>query len=412
MVLAAGKGERLWPLTETRPKHLLPVGGVSIIERTLRGLVKAGISEIVLVVKYKAEMVRSSLREGREIGCRIEYVNQRKLGGTADALRASRRRVEGEERFLTIYGDDYYEEDAIVRFLKRGKESSDIMIGAAQVEDSSRFGSLDIKNGFVSSIREKAERGRGKVNAGVYLFNQQVFSAIEKTTRSGRGEYELTDSLKLLIHQGKRIKAFPLERGEWLGLSYPWDLLEANRLALDKQVALVKGEVEQGVQIRGSASIGIGCKVKSGSYLEGPIFIDEGTSIGPNSYLRPYTSIGKRAKVGAGCEVKNSILMDDVKVPHLSYLGDSIIGKGSSLGAGTITANLRFDDAGVRSRVKGAWVDSGRRKLGAVLGDNIRTGINVSLLPGVKVGSGAWLGPGVVVQKDVRARSKVKVSGL
>lgn len=408
-MLAAGKGERMWPLTETRPKHLLPVGGVSVIERTLKGLVKAGISEIVLVVNYRAEMVKSSLHEGREIGCRIEYVNQRKLGGTGDALKACRRLVEGEERFLTIYGDDYYEEDAIVRFLKRGKESSDITIGAAQVEDSSQFGSLDIKKGLVSSIREKAERGRGKVNAGVYLFNGEVFSAIEKTTRSGRGEYELTDSLKLLIRQGKRIKVFPLERREWLGLSYPWDLLEANRLALDKQVPLVKGEVEDGVRIRGSASIGIGCRVKSGSYLEGPIFVDEDASIGPNSYLRPYTSIGKKAKVGSGCEVKNSILMDEVKVPHLSYIGDSIVGQGSSLGAGTITANLRFDNAGVTSRVKGKRVDSGRRKLGAVLGDYVQAGINVSLLPGVKVGSRAWLGPGVVVQRDVPAGSRVKV---
>ncbi len=409
-MLAAGKGERLWPLAETRPKHLLPVGGVPVIERTLRALSKAGISEIVLVVNYKAEMIKSFLGARKNLGCRIEYVNQRRLGGTADALRASRETLETEDRFLTIYGDDYYNGPAIARFLKTGKESNDIMIGAAQVEDSSRFGSLGIMKDVVSSIREKAERERGRVNAGVYLFGEEVFAAVDKTTRSSRGEYELTDSLKLLIRQGRRVRAFPLERGEWLGLSYPWDLLEANQLALEKQGLSVRGEVEDGVRLKGPASIAAGCIVKSGSYLEGPIFIDEGTVVGPNSYLRPYTSVGKNAKVGAGCEVKNSILLDEVKVPHLSYLGDSIIGKGTSLGAGTITANLRFDDAVVRSRVKGAWVDSGRRKFGAVVGDNVRTGINVSLFPGVKVGSGAWLGPGAVVEKDVPARAKVRAA--
>ncbi len=408
MVLAAGKGERLWPLTETRPKHLLPVGGVSVIERTLRALVKAGISEIVLVANFKAEMIKSSLGAGRDLGCRIEYVNQRRLRGTADALRTSWQCVEGEDRFLTIYGDDYYDGDAIARFLKTGNKSSDIMIGAAQAEDSSRFGSLEIRKGVVSSIREKAERGKGRVNAGVYLFGEEVFGAVEKTARSSRGEYELTDSLKLLIRQGKRVRAFPLGRGEWLGLSYPWDLLEANQLALEKQVVSAKGEVEEGARIKGPVSLGAGCTVKSGSYLEGPVFIDEGTAIGPNSYLRPYTSIGKNAKVGAGCELKNSILMDEVKVPHLSYVGDSVIGKGSSLGAGTVTANLRFDEAFVNSRVKGRWVDSRRRKLGAVLGDGVRTGINVSIFPGVKIGSEAWVGPGTVVDRDVPSKARVE----
>lgn len=410
MVLAAGRGERLWPLTETRPKHLLPVVGVSIIERTMRALVRGGISEIVLVVNFKADMIKSTLGDGRDLGCRIEYVHQKKLEGTADAIRTSRQRVEGEDRFLTIYGDDYYGADAIGRFLKTGKQWSDIMIGSSQVEDSSRFGSLEVRKGIVSSINEKAERGRGRVNAGLYLFGEEVFSAVEKTTRSPRGEYELTDSLRLLIRQGKRIRAFLLGKSEWLGLSYPWDLLEANKLALEKQVVSVKGKMEGGVQIKGPASIGAGCTVKAGSYLEGPVFIDEGTVIGPNSYLRPFTCLGKNAKVGAGCEVKNSILMDDVKIPHLSYVGDSIIGKGSSLGAGTVTANLRFDHATVRSKVKGAWVDSRRRKLGAILGDNVRTGINVSLFPGVKVGPEAWLGPGAVVENDVPGGRRVKAS--
>ena len=193
-----------------------------------------------------------------------------------------------------------------------------------------------------------------------------------------------------------------------VGLSYPWDILEANRLGLEAQRAAVAGKVEEGVQTRGQVTIEAGAIVRSGSYLEGPVFVGRGSLVGPYSYLRPYTSLGENVRVGAGCEVKNSIVMDNARIPHLSYVGDSIIGEGSSLGAGTITANLRFDESHVKSRVKGELLDSGRRKLGAVVGDNVRTGINVSLFPGVKIGPGALVGPGTVVTGDVPSGARVK----
>jgi bifunctional UDP-N-acetylglucosamine pyrophosphorylase/glucosamine-1-phosphate N-acetyltransferase len=99
--------------------------------------------------------------------------------------------------------------------------------------------------------------------------------------------------------------------------------------------------------------------------------------------------------------------MEDTKVPHLSYVGDSIIGKNCNLGAGTITANIRFDSKPIKSRIKGVQVDSGRKKLGAVLGDNVNTGINVSLFPGIKIGPDSWIGPGVTVMQDVGNGSRL-----
>jgi len=102
--------------------------------------------------------------------------------------------------------------------------------------------------------------------------------------------------------------------------------------------------------------------------------------------------------------------MAETKIPHLSYVGDSILGEGCSLGAGTITANLRFDNAKVKSKVRGALVASNRRKLGAILGDKVKTGINVSILPGVKIGSGAWLGPGAIVEKDVVSGARIRAA--
>jgi bifunctional UDP-N-acetylglucosamine pyrophosphorylase/glucosamine-1-phosphate N-acetyltransferase len=162
------------------------------------------------------------------------------------------------------------------------------------------------------------------------------------------------------------------------------------------------------VHLKGSVSLSKGSLVKSGSYIEGPVYVGEGAVVGPNAYLRPGTSLGKGAKVGAGCEVKNSIVMDETKIPHLCYVGDSVLGNGSSLGAGTITANLKFNDSNVKSKVKGRLVDSGQRKLGAILGDGVKTGINVSIFPGVKIGADAWIGPGVIVRTDVLSKARVR----
>ncbi len=409
VVVAAGRGERFWPLTETRPKHLLPVAGRSVLDRTISALGKAGIREVLLVVNFQAEKIEAAIADGRRFGCRVRYIRQRSLKGTADALDSSREELADKDGFMAIYGDDYYDEKAVIRFVKAGRRTDGPMMAAGLSHDASRFGSLSVKNGFIQTVKEKVTDGAAeRVNAGMYLLDDSIFDAISKTRKSTRGEFELTESIQRMIDQGSRVRAFPLKTGEWLGLTYPWDLLEANRLGLSKSKYRVEGKVEKGARVDTKVIIEKRSVVKSGSYVEGPVLIGEGSTVGPNSYLRPFTSLGHNVKIGAFCEVKNSIVMDNAKVPHLNYVGDSLIGENSSLGAGTITANLRFDEAAVRSTVKAGLVDSRRKKLGCIMGDNVRTGVNVSLLPGVKVGAGAWVGPGVVVHSDVPAGARIR----
>jgi bifunctional UDP-N-acetylglucosamine pyrophosphorylase/glucosamine-1-phosphate N-acetyltransferase len=163
----------------------------------------------------------------------------------------------------------------------------------------------------------------------------------------------------------------------------------------------VRGLVEDGAHLAGPVTVKESARVRSGAYIEGPAFIDEGSDIGPNCYIRPYTSIGKKTRVGNACEVKNSIVMDNVHVGHLAYVGDSIVGENCNLGAGTITANYRFDAGTVKMMVKNEAMDSGRKKLGAILGDNVKSGINALFMPGVKVGHNSWVGPNLVVDRDL-----------
>jgi len=408
-ILAAGRGERLWPLAEKNPKHLLPIAGEPLLQRTVRALVQAGVRDIVMVVQFEAEKIKNFFGDGQRLGCKIRYVKQKTLGGTADAVRTCENELEGQDRFLIVYGDNYYNEKALDKFVSSSK-SKDLLMGAAEVKDPSRFGTLQVRKGNIVSIREKVASGNvGVVNAGIYVLDNSIFSAIRKTRKSRRGEFELTDSLSLLLADGRRIRTIPFGKGEWVGISYPWNLLEANRSALDSDEEIRDGHTEPGVHLKGSVSLAEGSFVKSGSYIEGPVYVGEGAVVGPNAYLRPGTSLGKGAKVGAGCEVKNSIVMDDdAKIPHLCYIGDSILGNGVSLGAGTITANLKFNDSNIRSKVKGRLVDSGQRKLGAIFGDGAKTGINVSVFPGIKIGADAWIGPGAIVRADVPSKARVK----
>jgi bifunctional UDP-N-acetylglucosamine pyrophosphorylase/glucosamine-1-phosphate N-acetyltransferase len=148
-------------------------------------------------------------------------------------------------------------------------------------------------------------------------------------------------------------------------------------------------------------------QIKTGAYIEGPALIGENAVIGPNCYIRAYTSIGKNVKIGNAVEIKNSIIMDNTNVGHLSYVGDSVIGRESNFGAGTITANLRHDNADISVTVKGKRVSSGRRKLGAIIGDNVKTGIGTSISPGVILHQGVRTGIGVIVDRDIEANTLV-----
>ena len=172
----------------------------------------------------------------------------------------------------------------------------------------------------------------------------------------------------------------------------------------------ISGDVEKGAYLKGEVIVEKGATVRSGAYIEGPVFIGESSVVGPNCFIRPHTYLGKKVKVGNGCEVKNSLIMDGSSVGHLSYVGDSVIGRKVNFGAGTTTANLRHDDRPVKVTVKGKRMSSGRRKLGAIIGDDVKTGIGTLLAPGVVLHQGARTGIGVVVERDVDAGKLVHAS--
>jgi bifunctional UDP-N-acetylglucosamine pyrophosphorylase/glucosamine-1-phosphate N-acetyltransferase len=243
------------------------------------------------------------------------------------------------------------------------------------------------------------------INGGFFGLNMDVFEHIHKTGRSPRGEYEFTDTLNMMASQTdvvvRRIE------GEWMDVGYPWELLRANEFLMGRLKRDIRGEVEDGAMLKGEVVVEEGALVRSGSYIEGPAYISKGCDIGPNCYIRPFTCLGEGVRIGSAVEIKNSIVMKRTHVPHHNYIGDSVIGERCNFGAGTKVANLRFDDRTVRVTTMGQIIGTGRRKLGVVMGDDVKTGINAMIEPGTVIWEGTVVGMGARARGNIGPNSKV-----
>jgi len=364
---------------------MLPIAGKPILEHLLLEANQAGINDFIFVVGYCDEQVRDYFGRGERWGVKIDYCNQRKQMGTADAVRNVADLVDGN--FLVMNGDIIIGREDIEKLVGNGKTTMSVI----EVKNTEGLGTVELRNGKVVNIFEKMEEPPTLMaNAGLYLFTPEIFAGIDLTPKSLRGEYEITESLSLMINKGQEVSY--QEIGSWLDISYPWDLLTANESLMAGLESLVLGNVEENVVLKGSVCIGKNTLVMSGSYIEGPVIIGEGCKIGPNCHIRSSTFIGDGCHIGNAVGVKNSIIMRGSKLPHQNYMGDSIVGEDCNFGAGTKVANLRLDKKNIT--VNG--IDTGKRKLGAIIGDRVETGINASINVGCVIGNNTHIGPAAV----------------
>jgi UDP-N-acetylglucosamine diphosphorylase/glucosamine-1-phosphate N-acetyltransferase len=408
VLLAAGEGVRLQPVTSTRPKHLIRVGGKPVLEHCLESVKACGITEAVIVTHYMADAIRHYFGDDAKLDLKLEYVEQATVLGTGNAASVAEPLVDGD--FVLVYGDLLFASDALKQIVDLFAVAKPVAVMAVvPVEKPESYGIIELADGNrVKRIVEKPTADKAPsnlANAGLYVFSKEIFSEIKQVKASVRGEWELTDALSLLAKRGRAVLAAEISKCDWLDIGRPWDLLEANTWALKRMTHAVYGNVEEGAHLVGPVTVAETARVRSGAYVEGPTFIDEGSDVGPNCFIRACTSIGRNVRVGNACEVKNSIFMDGTHVGHLSYVGDSVLCERCNLGAGTIMANYRFDAGTVKMLVKDKLVDSGRRKLGAILGDDVKTGVNSVFMPGVKVGAGSWVGANFMVEEDLPANS-------
>lgn len=414
IVLAGGRGHRLEPLTETRPKVLLPIVNKPVIYRPLKLLSMLGIKNIAIVVSYMGERVIEYVKSiSSELGIEPIFVYQGQELGTAHAVRVAIDRVFDDA--IVIYGDLYIDVENVYSVLRNIVDGGHRnIVTSVYLDDVSRYGKLLIDGNRVIGIEEKPlSGGSGLANAGIYLFASKTLELVNEIGLSPRGEYELTDIIGLGYRRGIEFRYITIDSRSWSDIGYPWDLLKASKIELEKiGYRDIRGSIDPMVTIKGPVIVDDNAVVKGATYIEGPVYIGKNASIGPNSYLRPYTVILDGSHIGFSVEVKESIVMENTHAAHLSYIGDSIVAENVNLGAGTKIANLRLDEKTIKMTIDGKRIDSGRRKLGAVIGGYVKTGINVSIMPGIKIGSHSIIYPGITVYRDVPPKTIVKTNWI
>ncbi|MUW13235.1 NTP transferase domain-containing protein [Halorubrum sp. CBA1125] len=365
VVLAAGKGERLWPLTENRPKPMIPVANRPILEHIVDALETAGIDEAVFVVGSNRERIQSYFEDGRDWGVDISYVVQDQQLGTGHALLQAESYV--GESFVALNGDRIVSAEIVERVWARHRETDDPVVGVTKTANPSRYGVVEFDGRDVAGIEEQPIPELAKsdfINAGVYAFTPDIFGAIRQI--DSHGEQALTDALKPFI-EDRRLRAVRY-RGLWLDVSEPWDLLTVNDALIS-----ARGPPESTAE---SATIDDTAVVADAAVL------GDGTTVHPQAAVLQSTTAGDNVSVGPGAIIENAILLPDATVQAGAVVRDCIVGANTTIGPNTTieggTTDVVLDDT--------VYQDV---SFGALVGDNVAIGGNVTVAPGAIVGNNA-----------------------
>ncbi|RKX52981.1 MAG: glucose-1-phosphate thymidylyltransferase [Thermotoga sp.] len=326
IVLCAGKGTRLRPLTHTSAKHLIPIANKPVLTYSLEAIKRAGIDEIGLIVNsYNIEDFKKEYGNGEALGLKIEYILQKEPKGLAHAVSISRDFLK-DESFLMYLGDNLLEEDLkgfVDEFLNNGFDASILL---APVKNPSRFGIATLSRGKVMRVVEKPKEPESNLALiGIYLFTSRIFEGIKNIKPSWRGELEITDAIEYMIEQGYNVTA-QVVYGWWKDTGAPEDIIEANRRVLiGIKEGFITGTVDEKSRLEGTVSVGEGSQIIS-SVIRGPVIIGKKSTI-ENCYVGPFTSIGDSVILN-NCEVENSILLKDSHISDVMMRIDaSLIGR-------------------------------------------------------------------------------------
>ena len=411
ILLAGGEGKRVFPLAVNRPKPMFKLLGKPLIHHVIDTLKEAGLKDYVVVVGHQGEQIKDYLKDGSKLGVNIEYTLQKQSLGMADALKTAEKLA--EDNFFVVNADDIFEASLIKQMNQQfHKGDAEIILSCKPVTQTWKFGIIQVEDEQVTDFVEKPPKGKEPSNlavVGVYILTKQIFDYYKKIPVS---DHQYEDAILAFIKDRNVVKAVSYDQF-FAGYKYPWDLFTINKHLMNKK--LTKQTIEEDVTISEKASVegkvwlGKGAKVFANACVKGPCYIGENSVVGNNSLVRDYTSLGRGCVVGYSTEVKHSLVGDDCWF-HTNYVGDSIISDNCLFGAGTITANFRFDEKNIQVWVGDRRVDSGTNKLGAIIGNNCKTGINSCLEPGVKIGPQSMVGPNVDLQSDLEPETIILVN--
>lgn len=324
ILLCAGEGTRLRPLTWTTAKPLLPIANTPVIELILTTIREAGIQDIGIVVSPAMEdQFKRYLKDGDRWGLNLSYIVQQHPKGLAHAVQCAREFI-GEEPFMVYLGDNLLERGVKGLVEKFKSESSNATISLVKVEDPHRFGVAVLDHGKVKRLVEKPENPLSNLAVvGAYIFDSHIFEAIDKIKPSFRGELEITDAIQEMIEDGLRVSAYKVN-GWWRDVGKPEKMLEANRLLLEGLESKINGEIDPNSKVNEPVAVAKGAEITN-SKLFGPLMIGSYSLI-KDSVLGPYTSIGDEVEI-RNSEISSSIVMGGSKIERIKGIQKSLIGK-------------------------------------------------------------------------------------
>ncbi len=393
VVLAAGEGTRLRPLTISRPKVMLRVGEKPILQYAIDSLREVGIRDIVMVVGYQRERIQTYFEDGSDFGVDITYEVQGKQLGTGHALMAAREHLEGD--FVVVPGDNILDGGMINQLLTN---RSDVTVLITESAHPRKYGVVELEGDRVTRIVEKPPRRISNlISTGIYYFSHRFLDHLEGEVAEGR--FELSLAVQSAIQEGFEVRG-TLTDGLWLDAVFPWDLLDLNARVLPDCHLQKAGIIEDGVRIAGHVSVGDGTVLRSGTYIKGPVAIGEGCEIGPNVVIYPTTSIGNNVTISPFTEVRNSVLMDNVSVGGQSYVSHSIIDEGCTISSHFITS---AEPKMLLIEQELVQID----KIGTIVGENCEIGSRVVVDAGRTIGAYCRIGAANRVIQDIPDSSQV-----
>ncbi|MBI5449461.1 NTP transferase domain-containing protein [Candidatus Gottesmanbacteria bacterium] len=406
VVLAGGAGSRFWPITTN--KLLLPFLGRRFIDFSVADVMPKEITRMVIITSTENKETIDSMH----FGVPTVTVLQHRPMGMADALLSASSELENA-RLLVIIADDLLDRK-ILKSVAGYADKKEIYGAIPGWKTPSYFpgGYIMTVGDRIVNIVEKPGEGKEPSNfvavSGHYIADSNaLLKEIRAAQSTADDVYERAVSVLMRREQFCMVPY----SGNFISLKYPWDVLSAMDYLLKSRLRPHRGKnvsIRDSVIIEGDVYIDDGVQIFEHTKIVGPCYIGKNSIIGNNNLIR-HSHIGENCVSGFNTDITRSYIGNNCWF-HSNYIGDSFLEGNISMGSGTVLANLKLDEAGIGSQVKDVRIETGLNRLGAVIGQGVRLGVNISVMPGVKIGSGSFVGAGVILDKDIPEHSFCKAT--
>jgi UDP-N-acetylglucosamine diphosphorylase / glucose-1-phosphate thymidylyltransferase / UDP-N-acetylgalactosamine diphosphorylase / glucosamine-1-phosphate N-acetyltransferase / galactosamine-1-phosphate N-acetyltransferase len=426
IIVAGGKNSRFSPLNTKTHKGFLPLLGKPLVVKALESLKHSGFKKVVIVVSNKdfgdngfSKYLKNNNLE-LKLGLNIKLILQKNHKGMGDALLTAKDEILKNSNKSFILASPYYSDlgqKAQMLWTKKQKSNANGILLGSHTDQPEIYGVIDIDPnnpekvvGIIEKPKketsvEKSSPHKIKVDS-VYLFDNKFLSELSSTKEE---EYSLESAISAYAKREQVIWIKNTQKAE--SLKYPWHLFRLFQQSIEKE----KTSISKNAQIAktavidktyGPVIIDSGARVGDFAKISGPCYIGKDVLVGDYAFVRG-SSLEAGSIVGANSEVVRSILFEKASI-HYGYLGDSILGSETQVGAGIITANKRFDRKNIRVRIKNKTVDTELKALGIITGHNVQIGIRANTMPGILLGENSTIYPGLTVDKNITENEIIK----